>query len=121
MNDLEPFKAWATLAALLISLGSSIWMMISSPSKKMASELDAYRTKTDAKIDALSEAVVALGGRTQAIEGEMKHLPDAKAFMEMRMAIADLSGKLGRMEENQLSTSRTVLQVQDFLMKRDVA
>ncbi|WP_322887504.1 hypothetical protein [Sinorhizobium medicae] len=37
--------------------------------------------------------------------------------MELQLAIEKLAGRLGRIEENQLGMSRTVLQVQEFLMK----
>ncbi len=37
--------------------------------------------------------------------------------MDMRLEIAQQTGKLGRMEEALTSTSRTVLQVQDYLLK----
>lgn len=121
MEGLEPLKAWIGFIALVISVGSSMWLILTSPSKKTASELQLLDNRVSDEMKLLMQAVSALGTRTQSIESELKHLPDAKAFMDMRIAISELSGKLGRMEESQLSTSRTVLQVQDYLMKSNAA
>lgn len=52
-----------------------------------------------------------------AIPCDIKHLPDSKSVMELQLAIEKLAGRLGRIEENQLGMSRTVLQVQELLMK----
>lgn len=118
MNEV---KEWLSLIAILISITSAIWMVISAPSKKAASDLDLFRKTTTEEMKILMQAVTELGRRTQTLEGELKHLPDAKAFMDMRIAIEQQTGKLGRMEESLTSTSRTVLQVQDYLLKSNVA
>ena len=121
MNEMEPLKAWFSLAAVVISVATSIWMFFQAPSKKTATDLQVLDARVSGEMKTLLEAVSAIASRTQTLESELKHLPDAKAFMEMRLAISELSGKLGRMEESQISTSRTVLQVQDFLMKSNAA
>lgn len=113
----DALKEWFSLVAVIIAVGTSIWNIISSGSKKTAGDLVEFQKKDAAEKKALMEAVQALGARTQALEIGMEHLPDAKAVYELRLALEQLSGKLGRMEENQLGMSRTVLQVQDFLMK----
>nr|WP_298099740.1 hypothetical protein [uncultured Shinella sp.] len=113
----DALKDWFGLAALIIAVATSAWNIISSGAKKTASELAEFRKQDAEEKKALMEAVAALGTRTQAIEIGMEHLPDAKAVYELRLALEQLSGKLGRMEENQIGMSRTVLQVQDFLMK----
>jgi hypothetical protein len=115
MTDI--LKDWFSLVALIIAVGTSVWNIISSGSKKTASELAEFRKQDADEKRKMLEAVTALGARTQALESDMKHLPDAKAVHELRLALEQLSGKLGRMEENQIGMSRTVLQVQDFLMK----
>lgn len=113
----EVLKDWLGLVAIVIAVGTSIWNIISSGSKKTASDLADFRKEDAEDKKALLEAVAALGQRTQALEIGMQHLPDAKAVYDLRLALEQLSGKLGRMEENQIGMSRTVLQVQDFLMK----
>lgn len=117
MNELEPMKAWLGFIALVISVGTTIWMMLTSPAKKTASDLQSHKEHAEGEMRALMQAVTALGARTQSLESEMKHLPDAKAVMEMRLAIAELSGKIGRMEESQSGVARTVNRVEEFLLK----
>ena len=113
----EALKEWFGLIAIIIAVGTSVWNIISSGSRKTANELAEFRKQDAEEKKALLEAVAALGTRTQALESDMRHLPDAKAVYDLRLSLEQLSGKLGRMEENQLGMSRTVLQVQDFLMK----
>lgn len=121
MNDIESLKSWFGLISLIISVCASIYLFMTAGSKKTAGDLEEYKKTAEGEMKALMTAVTALGSRTQTLESELKHLPDAKAFMDMRLAISDLSAKLGRMEESQISTSRTVMQVQDFLMKSNAA
>lgn len=118
---MSEWKEYLGFLAMLISIGTVIWSWITSPAKKTASDLELYKKQNAEEMKALFEAVRELGRRTQTLEGEMKHLPDAKAFMDMRIAIEQQTGKLGRMEEALTSTSRTVLQVQDYLLKSNVA
>jgi hypothetical protein len=113
----EVLKEWFGLVAIIIAVATSIWNIISSGSKKTANDLSEFRRQDAEEKKALVELVTGIAQRTQALESDMKHLPDAKAVYELRLALEQLSGKLGRMEENQIGMSRTVLQVQDFLMK----
>ncbi|UWU13258.1 DUF2730 family protein [Rhizobium sullae] len=119
--ELETLKSWFGFFALLISVATSAWHIISSGSKKTASDLSEFKKQDKDEKSAILSVLQALEKRTQSLESDMKHLPDAKAVMELQIKIEQLSGQLGRMEENQKGMSRTVLQVQDFLMKGAVA
>lgn len=119
--DMEDLRSWLGLLALLISVGTSIWMFLTSGAKKTANELAEFKKVDAEEKKAMMTAITALGQRTQSLESDMKHLPDAKAVMEMRLSISELSGKIGRMEESQIGVARTVNRVEDFLMKGNAA
>ncbi|MFB2553353.1 DUF2730 family protein [Ensifer soli] len=121
MDLLDNLKSWLGLLALVISVSSSVWVIISSSARKTASELETFQKRNAEEMKVLMAAVTELSKRTQSLESDMKHLPDAKAFMELRLAISELSGRLGRMEETQISTARTVMLVQDHLLKTSAA
>ncbi|MGO8313449.1 MULTISPECIES: hypothetical protein [Rhizobium] len=115
--EMESAKSWLAFISLAISVASTIWMFISSGSKRTATDLSDFKKQDAVEKKALLDALQALTTRTQSLESDIKHLPDSKSVMELQLAIEKLAGRLGRIEENQLGMSRTVLQVQEFLMK----
>lgn len=115
--EMETLKNWFGFFALVISVGTSIWHMISSGAKKTASDLSDFKKQDSAEKSSLLGALAALEKRIQNVESDIKHLPDAEAVMSMRIAIERLEGKLGRMEASQEGMARTVARVEDFLMK----
>ncbi|MDM9647735.1 hypothetical protein [Rhizobium sp. S163] len=115
--DFETLKSWTGFLALLISVATSVWHIISSGSKKTASDLNKFKEQDSAEKTQLMVTLQALERRTQSLESDIKHLPDAEAVMSMRIAIERLEGKLGRVEESQMGMARTVARVEDFLMK----
>lgn len=120
-QDFASIRDWLSLASVAISVGTAIWIMLTSGSKKTASELTEFKKEAEIDRKLFLDALQQLTNRTQSLESDMKHLPDAKAMMEMRLALSDLKGQVGRMEESQIGVSRTVHRVEDFLMKGGVA
>lgn len=117
LMEMETAKSWLSFASLIISVGSTIWMFMSSASKRTATDLSDFKKQDAVEKKALRDSLQALTTRTQSLESDIKHLPDSRSVMELQLAIEKLAGRLGRIEENQLGMSRTVLQVQEFLMK----
>ncbi|HAU74833.1 hypothetical protein ATN81_05330 [Agrobacterium pusense] len=119
--DMENVRSWLGLVSLVISVGATIWLWLTSGAKKTASDLAEFRRQDAEEKKTMMAAITAIAQRTQALESDMKHLPDAKAVMEMRLSISELSGKIGRMEESQIGVARTVNRVEDFLLKGNAA
>lgn len=115
--EIGPLKDWFGLFALVISVGTSVWHVISSGAKKTANDLSEFRKQDSAEKSQIVTTLAALEKRVQSAESDIKHLPDAEAVMGMRIAIERLEGKLGRMEASQEGMARTVSRVEDFLMK----
>ncbi|WP_309574495.1 DUF2730 family protein [Rhizobium rhizogenes] len=118
---MENLRSWLGLIALLISVGTSIWMFVTSGAKKTATELAEFKKSDSEEKKRLMEAITALGQRTQTLESELKHLPNAKDVMEMRLQISDMAGNIGRMEESQKGVARTINRVEDFLIGKGQA
>lgn len=121
--DINQVLPWIVAANTLVVLATALYAFLTSGAKKTATALDQFKSSLDATMQKLGETIAAQDRRIQVLETEMKHLPDAKAFGDLRLAISELAGKVGRMEENQMGVSRTVHRVEDFLMKqgRDAA
>lgn len=80
--------------------------LITSKAKANAEHLKAV----DAKL-------VDLDRRVQSIESELKHLPNKDDVNELKLAMAQLDGTVGRLDESLSGISRTVRRVEGFLMK----
>lgn len=68
-----------------------------------------------AKIDALDKAVDDHDRRIQALEGEMKHLPDQQSVVDLKLALSDLRGTVNTLAESVGSVGRTVHRIDDYL------
>ena len=102
----DGLKEWLGVVALAISLLTSVYAWITSKAKANAEHLKAV----DAKL-------VDLDRRVQSIESELKHLPNKDDVNELKLAMAQLDGTVGRLDESLTGISRTVRRVEGFLMK----
>ncbi|QFS97574.1 hypothetical protein FIV06_09085 [Labrenzia sp. THAF191b] len=102
----DGLKEWLGVVALAISLLTSVYAWITSKAKANAEHLKAV----DAKL-------VDLDRRVQSIESELKHLPNKDDVNELKLAMAQLDGTVGRLDESLSGISRTVRRVEGFLMK----
>ena len=103
---MEFLKDWLGLAALVVSLGGSIYAWITSRSKVNAEHLK----DVDAKL-------TDHASRIQTIENELRHLPAKDDVTELKLALAEIKGTIGRFDESLSGVSRTVRRMEDFLMK----
>ena len=101
---MEEVKSWAGLLAVLISLGTTLWMWITAGSRSNTAEL-----KT------VNDILIKHSERIQTLEQEVKHLPDKDTVVELKLAISDLKGTVGRLDESLSGVQRTVLRIDDYL------
>lgn len=97
---------WFGLAAVVISIGGTIYAWLQSRSKNNAEHLKVH-----------DEKLVDHASRIQAIEGELKHLPAKDDVNDLKLALAQLGGTVGRLDESLNGVSRTIRRVEDYLMK----
>lgn len=105
--ELQEMMPLMLAATTIINLATMVYNILTSTSKKNAAEILKVAS-------ALSDHAI----RIQSIEGEMKHLPDAKAVMALQLVISDLSGQLGQIKESQSSAARDISLMKEFLLKR---
>ncbi len=103
---MDELKEWLGLIALIVSFGGTVYAWITSRSNVNAEHLKTVDTT-------LSDHAL----RIQAIEGELKHLPAKDDVNDLKLALAQLGGTVGRLDESLNGISRTVRRVEDFLMK----
>ncbi|WP_428527129.1 DUF2730 family protein [Roseibium sp.] len=53
--------------------------------------------------------------RIQSVESELKHMPDKDDVHDLKLALAELRGTVGRLDESLSGVSRTVRRVEEHL------
>ena len=112
--DMQFLKDWSGLLATGISIGGVLFAWLTAGSKKNSEDLKAVNDdvkKVNVSIDQVET-------RLTKIEAEMKHLPDEKALMALKLDITEMKGSFGRMEESISGITRTVHRVEDYLLQK---
>lgn len=91
----------------VLGAGLGVWAFIQSPSKANA---EAIQT--------MVKTLTAHDGRLQQLELELKHLPTQDSVMELKLAMTELKGTMGRMDEQIGSVGRTVHRIDDYLRSK---
>ncbi|SIP88823.1 Protein of unknown function [Rhizobium sp. RU35A] len=71
-----------------------------------------------AQVDANEKKLVEHDRRIQAIEGELKHLPDRETAHKLELALANISGRLDTLDERLKPIAATSGRLQEFLLEQ---
>lgn len=99
-------KEWLGVMALLISVGGFLYAWITSRSKTNSEQLD----QLDVRVDELVS-------RMQAVEQELKHMPDRETIADLRISVEGVKARLSGMEQQATSTAAGVRRIEDYLLK----
>lgn len=102
----DTLNEWASLIAVLMSLGAIVhsWLM--------------SRVKVNSEhLKAVDQKLIEHDRRIQSAESELSHLPAKDDVLELKLALAELRGTVGRLDESLSGVSRTVHRVEDYLMR----
>jgi len=94
------------IASTVVALSSALYTWLTSRSKANADT-----------IEALKDEHTTLRERVQKLESEIIHLPDKDSVHRLELHVTEMSGSIGRIEEQFKGVSRTVNRIDDFLMK----
>lgn len=103
---MEEVKAWSGIVATFLSIGGLIYTWITAQGRANEEKLDKHGT-----------ALVDHDRRIQDLEGELRHLPSKDDLTELKLALSQLDGRLGRIEESGQGTSRAVRRIEEYLHK----
>lgn len=106
--DMYMLTQLASFAGPVIAVGGVVYTWLTSRS-----------TQNSLELKVALEKLVEHDRRIQSMESELKHLPDKDAVTELKLAIAELKGTVGRMDEQIGSVGRTVHRIDDFLRRDD--
>jgi len=114
--DMAALLPWLTGINTLLTIGAVIYAVMTSGAKKTATDLEKHKSDTGERWGAIERVMDDHGARIQSIESEMKHLPDATAFMDLRLAVSDIKGEAGKQAEVVNGIARTVHRMENFLL-----
>jgi hypothetical protein len=101
-------RDWLGLIAVVISLGTIVVTWLTAGSSKNAKTLDSHEKRLNAHAERLTQ-----------VENDIKHLPAKDDVTELKIAMAELKGTIGRLDEHLSGISGTVRRMDDFLRQGD--
>lgn len=99
-------KEWLGVIALAISVGGFFYAWLTSRSKTNSEQLD----KLDSRVDELVTKV-------QAVEHELKHMPDRETIADLRIVVEGLKAGMLNLQQTSTATQNAIRRVEDFLIR----
>lgn len=103
---ISEWKDLLVLANTALGIGVAVYAWITAKSKVNAERLNG-----------VDERLAGHGGRLDRIETEMKHMPAKDDVHDLKLAIAELRGTVGQLDESHTGVSRAVRRIEEFLMR----
>jgi hypothetical protein len=100
---------WQTIVAIgagLLAIGSAIYSWLTGRASANAKE-----------IDDLADRQRDLERRVDAVEGELRHLPDKDRVHKLEVAMEGMRGDIGRIADGFQTMSRTVTRIDEYLLR----
>lgn len=107
MMDLSVFMPWVVAANTIFIFIGFLKTWLSSGEKALGDRMGAVEKK-----------LVEHDRRVQAVEGELKHLPDRAAAHKLELALAQISGRLDTLDERLKPIAATSGRLQEFLLEQ---
>lgn len=109
--DLQLLMPWLLAANTIISLATAVYAGLTSGAKQTATDLADYQKENDLRVvDALR--------RLQALEADMRHLPDRDHAHRLELALAELAGRMATLDERLKPVAAISERLQAFLLEQ---
>ncbi|MDQ0454703.1 DUF2730 family protein [Rhizobium paknamense] len=105
--DLTAIASFIAVALSGLNLLALIRNMLSSGERKL-----------DERITKVEGTLIEHDRRVQAVEGELKHMPDKETVQKLQLDMAEMKAQLTAMVKATEATERATRRVEDFLLKR---
>ena len=109
--EFELLSKWFGLIALIVSVVTGIWTLISKSTKPFD---DKFATQAK-DIDKNCEDLKLHDRRIQKVEDILPHLPSKDEVHQIRLLMSDMNGNMGKMESTMTATQRAVQRIDDYL------
>jgi len=102
---MDEMKEWLGAAALVISIGVTIYAWMTARSKVNAEHLKA-----------VDGGMKEHDRRIQNLESEIQHMPSKDSQHKLELSIAQMSGEMKTMSANMDSMTRTTRRMEEYLL-----
>lgn len=102
--DFDTLVKWMGVVGGLLGIVNIAWTLVGKGSKGIVDKLEKNR------VDLIDH-----DRRIQALESELKHIPSAAAFTDLRVAVTKLEGHLSRLDDAVGRVSATVRSIDNYL------
>jgi len=92
--EFDLLSKWMGLIALILSVVTAIWSLISKSTKPFDDRFD----KIDKEITRLDDTQDSHGVRIQKVEDELAHLPTKNDMHDVKILMTQLEGHVGKIE-----------------------
>lgn len=108
MFDIGPLLVWAVAVSTLLSVGTTIWNLVNSGTKRNASALQEVSHRLDRH-----------DGRIQALEQTVRSLPGREDMHRLELQLSEMNGKLGILAANGESTNQIMVRLEKMVGRHD--
>tara|TARA_R110002020_G_scaffold34066_35_gene103973 strand:- start:9181 stop:9528 length:348 start_codon:yes stop_codon:yes gene_type:complete len=102
------------LALAVIALLGHAKGYFSSGERQIKTDLASIRSY----LETSDKKLIEHDRRIQAVEAELKHLPDKDTVNDLKLSLVELKGTVSAMSESMGSVSRTVHRIDDWLREK---
>lgn len=118
---IEHALPWIVAANALMTLGTAVFMLLSSGPRKTAGALETFKGNCAVEFMTLTKRLDEHAARLQAVESEMKHLPDRDMVHGLQLTLKDIQVELAGVKGEAAQAVRSSRRVEDFLMNQKPA
>lgn len=109
---------WLAPVGAALATGLSLWNFIQSPTRQLAALFDKLKEEMAGEVKAQDVKIMALQAELQILKSEIQHLPDRDTAHRLELAIAELNGKIGTLDERLKPVAAISDRMQEILLEQ---
>jgi hypothetical protein len=104
--DISPLIIWVGALSVILSFGTAIWTIVSSPAKR-----------NDSRIADLTKRCDVIELRAQRVEDAVGRLPSTDMMHRIEIAMARVEGHIDKLDERLKPVTATVERLQEWMLE----
>lgn len=104
---MAPLMVWAAVILTLLNLGTTIWALLNSGTKR-----------NETRIAAATAQVEVIERRMQRVEDHVSGLPGGESMARLELSMAHLQGQLGVLDERLKPVASMAARMQEWMLEK---
>ena len=114
--DLGPLIVWAAAISTLLSLGTAVWTMMSSPARRNDARLVDLALKLDTIAQAQATRAEIAERRLQRLEDQMAERPNREMMHRLELSLERMEGHIGMLDERLKPVAAIAERMQEVML-----